>query len=65
MNFSETSPRMDQDESYVLTLNSPPDNANLLVANINAETYFGARHALETLSQIIAYHEKTSKNMFT
>jgi len=57
---SETSPRMDQDESYVLTLNSPPDNANLLVANINAETYFGARHALETLSQIIAYHEKTN-----
>jgi len=56
---SDTSPQMDQDESYRLTVNSPPDNANLLVANINATTYFGARHALETLSQIIAYDDNT------
>ena len=51
---------MDQDESYHLVLSSSPDDDKVLVANINATTYFGARHALETLSQLIAFDDNTS-----
>ena len=57
---SETTPMMDQDESYHLVLSSSPDDDKVLVANINATTYFGARHALETLSQLIAFDDNTS-----
>ena len=28
-----------------------------MVANVEAQTYFGARHAVETLSQLIAFDE--------
>ncbi|XP_030764713.1 probable beta-hexosaminidase fdl isoform X3 [Sitophilus oryzae] len=42
------------DESYSLTL-KPRDSE--IVANITAKTYFGARHGLETLSQLIWWDE--------
>jgi len=53
----ELSPKMDQDESYTLRVTSSPnDNRHdNMVALIKAETYFGARHAVETLSQLMAY----------
>jgi len=57
---SEVSPVMEQDEGYRLVLNSPPDNPSLMVANVEAQTYFGARHAVETLSQLIAYDESNN-----
>jgi len=41
-----------QDESYTIGLNNV--NGNILV-NILANTFFGARHGLQTLTQLIAY----------
>lgn len=41
---------LNADESYALTLKSRGSD---IVANITARTYFGARHGLETLSQLI------------
>lgn len=43
-------PRLNVDESYTLVMK--PFKSDL-VASIRAKTYFGARHALETLSQLI------------
>lgn len=42
--------RMKTDEGYNLTLNMMDED---MVANIQAATFFGARHGLETLSQLI------------
>ncbi len=42
---------METDESYELTV------TNGKKVEINAPTYFGARHGLETLSQMIAYDD--------
>ncbi|KAI4466946.1 beta-hexosaminidase [Holotrichia oblita] len=46
--------RMNTDESYNLTVNLYGKN---LLASINAYTVFGARHGLETLSQLIWWDE--------
>ena len=43
------------DESYTLTITQP--DKGILEAEITARTYFGARHALETLSQLIVYDD--------
>lgn len=45
---------LDTDESYNLAVST---NADVTIAIIIAPTYFGARHAMETLSQLVEYHE--------
>ncbi|MPC14659.1 Chitooligosaccharidolytic beta-N-acetylglucosaminidase [Portunus trituberculatus] len=45
---------LDTDESYDLTVTIGTDLISVIVI---APTYFGARHALETLSQLVEYHE--------
>lgn len=45
---------LETDESYTLTLSTEGD---LSTAKIDSPTYFGARHALETLSQLTEYEE--------
>jgi len=47
----DTSLTLDTDEGYVLSITSVPSQVNI---NIVANTYFGARHALETVSQLIS-----------
>lgn len=42
--------KLDTDESYSLVLKARGAD---IVANITANTYFGARHGLETLSQLV------------
>ena len=44
------------DEQYTLRVSTVEDAA---VVTISASTFFGARHALETLSQLIDYEEST------
>ncbi|CAK9803038.1 Chitooligosaccharidolytic beta-N-acetylglucosaminidase [Anthophora quadrimaculata] len=44
---------LDTDESYVLSVTQV--ETSMLNATITAKSYFGARHALETLSQMIVY----------
>ncbi|XP_021963248.1 chitooligosaccharidolytic beta-N-acetylglucosaminidase isoform X1 [Folsomia candida] len=44
------------DESYTLTVSVSADGKTV-TADISAVTFFGARHGLETLSQLIAYDE--------
>jgi len=46
---------MDTNESYNLRVNEFNNRTEI---NIHADTFFGARHALETLSQMIQYCEK-------
>lgn len=46
--------RLETDESYLLTVQRIEND---IFANISAETYFGARHGLETLSQLIWWDE--------
>ncbi|XP_047473217.1 chitooligosaccharidolytic beta-N-acetylglucosaminidase-like [Penaeus chinensis] len=46
--------RLDTDESYNLVIQTVEDETT---ATILASTYYGARHALETLSQLIAYDD--------
>lgn len=43
------------DESFQLTVDTSADAA--IVATISATTYFGARHGLESLAQLIVYDE--------
>jgi len=50
----ETQLRLDTDESYDLTVQTIGDTTT---ATILASEYYGARHALETLSQLIDYDE--------
>lgn len=45
-------PRITTNETYVLEVNK---TENKIFVNISACTYFGARHALETLTQLIWY----------
>ncbi|KAK8384211.1 hypothetical protein O3P69_009152 [Scylla paramamosain] len=47
---------LDTDESYSLSVNTSADGA-VTTATIVAPTFFGARHALETLAQLVDYHE--------
>ncbi|CAL4199762.1 unnamed protein product, partial [Meganyctiphanes norvegica] len=50
----ETQLRIDTDESYDLAVQTVGDTTT---ATIIASTYYGARNALESLSQLIAYNE--------
>jgi len=50
------------DESYQLIIqkaivDDPGSKGDSVIVSINANTYFGARHALETLSQMIGYDD--------
>lgn len=54
VNGVNTSLDLETDESYELTVTTSND---LTTAVIRAPSYFGARHALETLSQLVEYHE--------
>lgn len=50
------------DESYSLKIqrvikDDPGQNQDNVIVIINAKTYYGARHALETLSQLIGYDD--------
>lgn len=51
---NDTALTLDTDESYDLTVTTGTDVISVLII---APTYFGARHALETLSQLVEYHE--------
>lgn len=46
--------KLDTDESYSLDLKT---SYSIIHVTITAQTFFGARHALETLSQLTAYHD--------
>lgn len=46
---------LDTDESYTLQISS--SNNSAAVATISASNYFGARHGLETLSQLLIYDD--------
>ncbi|CAD7003068.1 chitooligosaccharidolytic beta-N-acetylglucosaminidase [Ceratitis capitata] len=46
---------LDTDESYKLSVTTTPENGT--VAKISGKSYFGARHGLETLSQLIVYDD--------
>lgn len=50
---------LNTNEQYELELSSTDNNE--IVARITASTYYGARHGLETLSQLIAFDEFTSQ----
>ncbi|KAH8302268.1 hypothetical protein KR044_004554, partial [Drosophila immigrans] len=47
---------LDTDESYVLQI-ATNSSAAQVTANITAASFYGARHALETLSQLIVYDD--------
>jgi len=53
-----TTPDVDMNEAYSLKIFK--DGKNMLVVNIKAETYFGARHALETMFQLAQYDSFTN-----
>ena len=53
----ESIPTMATDESYTLSIESQPTAASVAIV---AKSFFGARHALETLSQLIAWDETAS-----
>lgn len=44
---------LDTDESYVLNIGSGDE----VIANITANSFFGARHGLETLNQLVVYDD--------
>ncbi|KAM7356950.1 beta-hexosaminidase 1 [Cochliomyia hominivorax] len=46
---------LDTDEGYELEIKTSDDHE--VFANIKAKTYFGARHGLETLNQLIVYDD--------
>ncbi|XP_004525320.1 chitooligosaccharidolytic beta-N-acetylglucosaminidase [Ceratitis capitata] len=46
---------LDTDESYALQISS--GNGSVATATISANNYFGARHGLETLSQLLVYDD--------
>merc|ERR550532_1405366 len=56
------------DESYSIKIqrvikDDPGQTLDNVIVIINAETYYGARHALETLSQLIGYNDLTDTLM--
>lgn len=57
INDNDEKPRLtlDSDESYKLEIKT--SDAHEVFANIKAKTYFGARHGLETLNQLIVYDD--------
>ncbi|CAL8069559.1 unnamed protein product [Orchesella dallaii] len=48
---------LNTDEGYLLSI-LQQDDKNTVSVTITANTYFGARHGLETLSQLIAYNDE-------
>lgn len=54
----QTKPDLDTNEVYFLEIRE--DKENFLTIDIKAETYFGARHALETMFQLVQYDQLTS-----
>lgn len=54
---NDETPRLtlDTDESYELEIKTSDDHE--VLATINAKNYFGARHGLETLNQLIVYDD--------
>lgn len=62
--FTVTSPEekltLDTDESYNLVVQTVDDQTTVTIL---ATTYYGARHALESLSQLIAYDENSESLM--
>ncbi|CAL4082622.1 unnamed protein product, partial [Meganyctiphanes norvegica] len=44
--------KLDTDESYIISIQTSSDATTV---SVSAKTYYGARHALETLSQMIEY----------
>lgn len=56
LNNNEDSLTLTTDESYNLTIRSSPDQTTITI-NISAVTFFGARHALETVTQLMAYDQ--------
>jgi len=53
-----TKPDVDMNEKYLLEISEGGEN--ILVVDIVAETYFGARHALETMFQLVQFDSFTS-----
>jgi hexosaminidase len=54
-------PSIENDESYSLKIQQSPEGErenSVIQVTLQAETVFGIRHALETLSQLIAYDEQ-------
>lgn len=49
---------MDMDESYNITVSSSSDNTATTNVRIYAKSFFGARHALTTLQQLIWYDDE-------
>ena len=47
------------DESYELKIIPPKEETIIYVIYVTANSYFGARHAFETLTQLISYDEIT------
>ena len=43
------------DESYVLESDADASDGSRVLARIRAATFFGARHGLETLSQLVTH----------
>lgn len=62
---SNTILNMDTDETYQLTVGLDRDRRFEIVAKIHAKTIFGARHGLETLSQLIFYDDVSFKLLLT
>ncbi|KAG5336404.1 HEXC acetylglucosaminidase, partial [Acromyrmex charruanus] len=58
LNFNNVKLTLETDESYILQVSA---NDRQVEALITANTYFGARHALETLNQLVAYNDLNSK----
>ena len=62
--LGQISPSYDQCDNYNVWCSSQTRLVGVLVVVIKAATFFGARHALETMSQMIAY-DKVSLSMHT
>ncbi|XP_066911880.1 chitooligosaccharidolytic beta-N-acetylglucosaminidase-like isoform X2 [Clytia hemisphaerica] len=58
MTTEEEKLTLDTDEGYRLTMTSTSDD--VIQVNIKATNFFGARHALETLSQLSAYDDESN-----
>ena len=46
---------LENDESYTLNINTDNESPTIVKVSLTANTLFGMRHGLETLSQLIAY----------
>lgn len=57
--FTSPDLTLDTDEGYALSLNETQDGR--ITATIKAKNYFGGRHGLETLNQLIIYDDIRSE----